>query len=1186
MSSLQPRQAPPNQANQSLPNNQTLPEDSPSSHGSSNDYSSSNGSGNAFSHGSSHGLDYSTAPRNRNSDLQYRGVPQSAATRSLAVRWFLQQPVRRKQLIALVVSELIATIGLVGVGSWLIIRSGRDQLVNQSQSELAVTNVVYDIKPNQMSLGFRGQSDNSAVIQAAKEHGAGRSLSEETRTRLREILANEIGARNIEYATLVGTDLKIIANANKDRAGTRFDPEGLVGSMIANPRQIRANAIVNWSELKSESPPLPQGFNNQDALIRFVVTPVKDPETGAIIGALVAGDIVNGKTSEVEGALTAFKNGYSAIYQRQPNGDFLLSSSLDLGDKTNLQQAEANVKLPDPKLLKSAVEANGGMVTDRIELNGQTYTLSAQSLHNFKGQPVSVLVRGTSETSLNKSLQDSLLLQLLIAAIAIAVDVWLATVLGRAVVNPIEALKRVTQTFAAGDRKARANVLASDEVGELANAFNELADSVVASETVLQTQYRRQEITAQRAQLLTEVTLKIRQSLDASEILQTSVEGVRSILQVDRVLIYKFSPDYKSGEITTESVGEGWVKAMGQNIYDPLLPGSIDRFRSGKVSKIDNLAEAKLSRCHCEILERLDVQANMVAPIVTGGDLIGLLCAHQCSSPRIWEQEEVDLMQQLTTQTGYALTQALLLQQQEALARQEQQANYIMSRMRQSLDRELIYTSVVNDTREALNTNRVGVYIFDEKWEGTFVAESVDRNYPSVLNARIADPCFADRYVEQYRLGRVQATANIYEAGLTPCHIGQLEPFKVKANIVAPILIQNKLTGLLIAHQCDAPRTWQDTEIGLFRQVAIQLGFALEQADLFAQREQAQLAAEALSEERREQRESLQLQLINLLSEVEGATRGDLTVRADVTTGEIGTVADFFNSIVESLRQIVAKVKESADRVNTSLGQNESAIRHLADEAMRQAEETTRTLDSVEQMTRSMQAVAEDAKQAAQIARGASKTAEAGGTAMDLTVRNILMLRETVGETAKKVKRLGESSQQISRVVSLINQIAMQTNLLAINAGIEAARAGEEGQGFAVVAEEVGELATRSAAATQEIERIVDTIQRETSQVVEAMEESTTQVVEGTQLVEDAKNSLSQILDVSLLIDGLVQSISVATLSQVETSDTVTQLMKQVAALSAETSHSSRQVSRSLQQTVEVAQELQASVGEFDLGEA
>jgi methyl-accepting chemotaxis protein len=203
---------------------------------------------------------------------------------------------------------------------------------------------------------------------------------------------------------------------------------------------------------------------------------------------------------------------------------------------------------------------------------------------------------------------------------------------------------------------------------------------------------------------------------------------------------------------------------------------------------------------------------------------------------------------------------------------------------------------------------------------------------------------------------------------------------------------------------------------------------------------------------------------------------------------------------------------------------------------------------------------------------------------MDLTVQNILNLREIVGETAKKVKRLGESSQQISKVVSLINQIAMQTNLLAINAGIEAARAGEGGQGFAVVAEEVGELAARSAAATQEIERIVDNIQRETSQVVEAMEQSTAQVVEGTHLVEDAKQSLHQILDVSRQIDQLVQSISEATVSQVSTSEVVSKLMKEIALVSERTSKSSHQVSSALRRTVEVAQELQASVGTFEIG--
>jgi methyl-accepting chemotaxis protein len=219
------------------------------------------------------------------------------------------------------------------------------------------------------------------------------------------------------------------------------------------------------------------------------------------------------------------------------------------------------------------------------------------------------------------------------------------------------------------------------------------------------------------------------------------------------------------------------------------------------------------------------------------------------------------------------------------------------------------------------------------------------------------------------------------------------------------------------------------------------------------------------------------------------------------------------------------------------------------------------------------------------VARTASTTAEEGGIAIERSVQNIFTLRETVAETAKKVKRLGESSQRISKVASLIDQIALQTNLLAINAGIEAARAGEEGQGFAVVAEEVGELAARSAAATREIEQIVDNIQKETAEVVEAMELGTSQVVEGTNLVEGAKQSLHQILDVSRQIDTLVQSISTATVSQAETSQAVTELMKAIAIVSEHTSNSTRKVSSSLKETVEIAQELQESVGTFNVGE-
>lgn len=527
----------------------------------------------------------------------------------------------------------------------------------------------------------------------------------------------------------------------------------------------------------------------------------------------------------------------------------------------------------------------------------------------------------------------------------------------------------------------------------------------------------------------------------------------------------------------------------------------------------------------------------------------------------------------------------LLLKEQELDAERAKIITEITLRIRRNLKTEDIFKTAVREVRSCLRSDRVVIYNFDRStWDGMVVAESVAPGYPKMIGVQIDDPCFRERHIETYKDGRVRAIANIYqEPSLrnAKCYILMLEKFSVKANLIAPMITDGQLVGLMITHQCDSPRFWQQAEIDLFKQVATQVGYALEQAKLLEEVEQGRHKAEQGSEDERQQKEALQMQLLELLGEVEGAASGDLTVRADVTTGEIGTVADFFNSIVENLRLIVTQVKQAAYQVNYAIGSNQGAMRELAEDAITQASEINRTLDAVDQMTYSIQYVAENAQQAAYVAQNASHTAKKSGKAMDMTVQNILHLRETVGETAKKVKRLGESTQQISRVVSLINQIAMQTNLLAINAGIEAARAGEEGQGFAVVAEEVGELAARSAAATKEIEQIVENIQRETSEVVQAMEVGTAQVVEGTRIVEDAKHSLSQILDVSRQIDSLVQSISTATTSQVETSQTVGNLMREIAKVSERTSYSSRQVSESLQQTAVISQELQETVETF-----
>ena len=752
----------------------------------------------------------------------------------------------------------------------------------------------------------------------------------------------------------------------------------------------------------------------------------------------------------------------------------------------------------------------------------------------------------------------------------------IASILTRRTLLPILAATNTLEKLKAGEINTRMQVEGEDELAFLGSNINQIADQVQA---LIEDQKANQAKIQTYAETLSAATRG-----DSQFLFDQAVQQAKKQLNADRVVIYGFEPDL-SGSIVAEAVEPGWPRALSDRISDPCIPGRIlEEYKKGRIVPTSDVRATKYSPAHLQLLNRLQVKANLVVPIIAADTLLGLLVAHQCSGPREWQEPEIEYLSQLATQIGLSLTGVSLAAQKQAVAERAQQLNEIISRVRESLKVEEIYHAAVTGVRETLKTDRVIVYLFDADWQGTIVAESVGSDWPKALGAHIADPCFADQYVQKYKRGRVKAVENIYNEGLTQCYLGQLEPFKVKANLVAPIMVDGQLLGLLVAHQCSSTRPWQESEINFFKQVAIQVGFALDQAALLEQREQARIFAEMVSQEQRREKEALQLQLLELLSDVEGAARGDLTVRADVTVGEIGTVADFFNAVIESLRGIVTQVKKAATQVNTSLEENEGAIRQLSAEALKQAEDTTRTLDSVEQMTRSIQQVAENARQAAAVARTASTTAEAGGMAMDRSVQNILSLRQTVAETAKKVKRLGESSQQISKVVSLINQIALQTNLLAINAGIEAARAGEEGQGFAVVAEEVGELAARSAAATKEIEKIVENIQQGTSEVVEAMELGTTQVVEGTHLVEDAKQSLSKILEVSRQIDTLVQSISSATVSQVETSQAVTELMKEIAKVSERTSNSTRQVSGSLKETVGIAQELQASVGTFKVG--
>ncbi|WP_017318452.1 methyl-accepting chemotaxis protein [Mastigocladopsis repens] len=330
-----------------------------------------------------------------------------------------------------------------------------------------------------------------------------------------------------------------------------------------------------------------------------------------------------------------------------------------------------------------------------------------------------------------------------------------------------------------------------------------------------------------------------------------------------------------------------------------------------------------------------------------------------------------------------------------------------------------------------------------------------------------------------------------------------------------------------------------------------------------------------------QEKELLQKRVFELLVEVDPVSKGDLTVYAHVTDDEVGTVADSYNYVIESLRKIVMQVQTATNQVEATANNSEGLVQTLVEGALQQSEKIMTAMQRIQAMSDSIHAVAMNAKTAEATVQQATETVELENELMNLTVDGIVAIRETVAETGKKVKYLGESSQKISTVVSLIKNFAEQTNVLALNASIEAARAGEEGRGFAIVAEEIRDLAQQSAKATDDIEKLISSIQRATGEVVAAMEVGTEQVVSGTKLVDETLFGLNEIVTANAQIHQVVEAIVQATVEQTQNSEIVTKTIAEVATIAENTATSATNVSASFEELVAVAKVLQGSVSKF-----
>ncbi len=334
----------------------------------------------------------------------------------------------------------------------------------------------------------------------------------------------------------------------------------------------------------------------------------------------------------------------------------------------------------------------------------------------------------------------------------------------------------------------------------------------------------------------------------------------------------------------------------------------------------------------------------------------------------------------------------------------------------------------------------------------------------------------------------------------------------------------------------------------------------------------------ALEQNRRNQRA-----ILRLLDEMANLAEGDLTVHATVTEEITGAIADSVNYAIDALRSLVTTINTTAVEVSAAAEKTQATATRLTEASAHQAREIASASAAITDMADSMETVSKDAEDSVNVAHKSLEIAQKGAGIVRRSIQGMDTIREQIQETSKRIKRLGESSQEIGDIVGLITEIADQTNILALNAAIQASTAGEAGRGFAVVADEVQRLAERAGNATKQIEALVKTIQADTNEAVSSMENSTTNVVSGAKMAEDAGEALIKIENVSDELAKLIQGISNSASKQASVAMDVSNTMNVIQEITLQTSEGTEETSASIGNLSELANELRKSVAGFKL---
>ncbi len=332
-----------------------------------------------------------------------------------------------------------------------------------------------------------------------------------------------------------------------------------------------------------------------------------------------------------------------------------------------------------------------------------------------------------------------------------------------------------------------------------------------------------------------------------------------------------------------------------------------------------------------------------------------------------------------------------------------------------------------------------------------------------------------------------------------------------------------------------------------------------------------------------EKNERNQAAILRLLDEIADLADGDLTVAATVTEDFTGAIADSINYSIDQLRDLVATINLTAVQVAGAAQETQATAMHLAEASEHQAQEIAGASAAINEMAVSIDQVSANASESSAVAERSVAIANKGNEVVHNTITGMDNIREQIQDTSKRIKRLGESSQEIGDIVSLINDIADQTNILALNAAIQASMAGDAGRGFAVVADEVQRLAERSSAATKQIEALVKTIQTDTNEAVISMEQTTSEVVRGARLAQDAGVALEEIEKVSKTLAALIQNISNAARQQASSAGHISNTMNVIQEITSQTSSGTTATAKSIGNLAKMASEMRKSVSDFTL---